>query len=124
MPARAPKHRPHGAQVKRHDPPQRDRQADRALATNSTYWLRLRALVLAQSPLCVICVAEGRTRAASHVDHKDGDSRNNDLANLQGLCRPCHSAKTAREDGGFGNRRARGRDWPAGGTKGEGRGES
>ncbi|MGA6536930.1 HNH endonuclease signature motif containing protein [Stenotrophomonas sp. NPDC101269] len=51
-------------------------------------------------------MAEGRTTAASHVDHRDGDSRNNDLSNLQGLCRPCHSAKTAREDGGFGNRRA------------------
>jgi len=121
MPARAPKYRPHGGPVKQHAPPSRDRQAERALATNSTYWLRLRALVLAQSPLCVVCLAEGRTRAASHVDHVDADTSNNDLTNLQGLCRPCHSAKTAREDGGFGNRRARARDWTVGGTTGEGR---
>ncbi|MGA6183373.1 HNH endonuclease signature motif containing protein [Stenotrophomonas sp. NPDC077421] len=106
MPSRAPRHRPHGGAVKQHAPPERNRQAERALATNSTYWLRLRAVVLSQSPLCVACMAEGRTTAASHVDHRDGDSRNNDLSNLQGLCRPCHSAKTAREDGGFGNRRA------------------
>jgi 5-methylcytosine-specific restriction protein A len=121
MPARAPKHRPHARPVKQYAPPARDRQAERALATNSTYWLRLRALVLAQSPLCVVCLAEGRTRAASHVDHIDADTSNNDLTNLQGLCRPCHSAKTAREDGGFGNRRARARDWTGAGTNGEGR---
>jgi 5-methylcytosine-specific restriction protein A len=120
MPARAPKHRPHSGQVRQHAPPARDRQAERALATNSTYWLRLRAHVLNQSPLCVACLAEGRTRAASHVDHIDADTSNNDLANLQGLCRPCHSAKTAREDGGFGNRRARTRNRTSGGTKGEG----
>ena len=107
MPRRSPRHRPYGGQVPQHEPPVRNRQADREYATNSTYWLRLRAMVLAQSPLCVMCLAEGRTRAASHVDHKDGNSRNNDLENLQGLCRPCHSSKTAREDGGFGNRRAR-----------------
>lgn len=121
MPARAPKHRPYIGLVKQHAPPARDRQAERALATNSTYWLRLRALVLAQSPLCVVCLAEGRTRAASHVDHIDADTSNNDLTNLQGLCRPCHSAKTAREDGGFGNRRVRARDWTVGGTTEEGR---
>jgi len=124
MPARAPKHRPHAGLVKQHAPPARDRQGERALATNSTYWLRLRGLVLAQSPLCVVCLAEGRTRAASHVDHIDADTSNNDLTNLQGLCRPCHSAKTAREDGGFGNRRARARDWTGAGTNGEGRDKS
>jgi len=124
MPTRAPKHRPYAGEVKQHAPPERNRQVERGLATNSTYWLRLRALVLAQCPLCVTCLAEGRTRAASHVDHIDADSRNNDLTNLQGLCRPCHSAKTAREDGGFGNRRAQMRDWTATGTKGRGRVES
>jgi 5-methylcytosine-specific restriction protein A len=28
-----------------------------------------------------------------------------DRSNWQGLCHPCHSAKTATEDGGFGNAR-------------------
>lgn len=105
MPQRPPRHRPHAGAVKQHSPPERSRQAGRQYATNSTYWLLLRERVLAQSPLCVTCAAAGRTCAASHVDHIDGNSSNNDLSNLQGLCRPCHSAKTAREDGGFGNPR-------------------
>ncbi|WP_223484720.1 HNH endonuclease signature motif containing protein [Stenotrophomonas indicatrix] len=107
MPRRAPKHRPYSLGCAAYQPPQRDRQAERALATNSTPWRRLRALVLAACPLCVACSAEGRIRAASHVDHRDGDSRNNELSNLQGLCVRCHSAKTAREDGGFGNKRGK-----------------
>jgi 5-methylcytosine-specific restriction endonuclease McrA len=48
------------------------------------------------------------------VDHKiprelfalglaDGDPDSDE--NLQGMCKPCHSAKTAAEDGGFGNER-------------------
>jgi len=35
----------------------------------------------------------------------DGDAFNNAADNLQPLCRRCHSAKTAREQGGFGNKR-------------------
>ncbi|WP_416058417.1 HNH endonuclease signature motif containing protein [Stenotrophomonas maltophilia] len=105
MPVRPPKHRPHGRAGAAFAPPARNRQADRALPTNSTPWLRLRAKVLAASPLCVSCQALGRIKPATHVDHVDGDSRNNELANLQGLCAQCHNAKTAREDGGFGNRR-------------------
>lgn len=38
--------------------------------------------------LCVAC----NTRTASEVDHIDGDSP--DPSNLQGLCHPCHQAKT------------------------------
>lgn len=42
---------------------------------------------------------------ATVVDHVDGDAMNNDRSNLQPLCASCHAAKTAREDGGFGNPR-------------------
>jgi 5-methylcytosine-specific restriction protein A len=40
---------------------------------------------------------------ANEVDHVDGDSHNNAPSNLQSLCKPCHSAKTVNENGGFGN---------------------
>lgn len=37
----------------------------------------------------------GRVTAATEVDHIDEDSHNNDPSNLQPLCKPCHSSKTA-----------------------------
>lgn len=43
---------------------------------------------------------------ATDVDHSDGlgphGPRGYDESNLQALCHACHSAKTARHDGGFG----------------------
>ncbi|MEC7815831.1 HNH endonuclease signature motif containing protein [Marinobacter alkaliphilus] len=61
------------------------------------------------NPLCAECSRQGRITAATDVDHiipHRGDlklfwSR----SNWQSLCHPCHSRKTAREDGGFGNDR-------------------
>lgn len=45
-------------------------------------------------------------RAATEVDHiipHRGDQQLFwDTNNWQGLCKPCHSRKTAQEDGGFG----------------------
>jgi len=47
------------------------------------------------------------TRPATDVDHIDGlgplGPRGHDHDNLQSLCHPHHSAKTARHDGGFGH---------------------
>ncbi|MFF0867643.1 HNH endonuclease signature motif containing protein [Nonomuraea sp. NPDC003560] len=42
---------------------------------------------------------------SAHVDHIDGDKTNNEEWNLQALCIPCHSRKTVKHDGGFGNER-------------------
>lgn len=75
------------------------------LPTNSAAWRRIRAVVLAREPLCRCCAAQGRVRAATEVDHIDGDDANSADSNLQPLCRSCHSAKTARENGGFGRER-------------------
>lgn len=89
--------------------PERDRQRNRALPTNSTAWRSIRASVLRAEPLCRTCKAQGRLRPASQVDHIDGNALNNEPTNLQPLCAPCHSRKTAESDGGFGNAaRARG----------------
>lgn len=102
MPSAPPKHRPALPRAKRHCPPEANRQARRALATNSAAWRAIRMQVLGSEPLCRTCAAKGVTRGANHVDHIDGDAHNNSPENLQPLCAPCHSRKTAREDGGFG----------------------
>lgn len=64
-------------------------------------WARLRGLVLQAQPWCVECLAAGRPIAdATDVDHKVPHRGSAalfwDRANLQGLCRSCHSRKTQR----------------------------
>lgn len=46
-------------------------------------------------------------RPSACTDHVDGDRTNWETTNLQALCWPCHSRKTARHDGGFGNTKTR-----------------
>lgn len=111
MPTRAPVHRVGRSAAPVHVMPGDDRQARRSLPTNSARWRRIRAQQLATEPLCRCCAHHGcrscapdGIRAASHVDHIDGDDSNSAPANLQSLCARCHSVKTATADGGFGNR--------------------
>lgn len=70
-------------------------------------WRKARAAYLARHPLCAQCARKGRIAAASVVDHivphKGDQALFWDVANWQPLCKPCHDAKTAREDGGFGS---------------------
>lgn len=67
-------------------------------------WRKDRAEWLAKHPFCVVC-----NSIATEVDHKTphkGDMKLFwDKTNWQSMCSSCHSAKTAREDGGFGNKR-------------------
>ena len=47
---------------------------------------------------------------ATEIDHinpvsSEHDEHFYDTNNLQGLCKSCHSKKTARENGGFGNKK-------------------
>lgn len=65
-------------------------------------WRRLRLMVLARDPICMICRREQSTDADHVVARSKGGD--NSLDNLQGLCHRCHSRKTATEDGAFGNR--------------------
>mgnify|MGYP003651026733 CR=1 FL=1 len=64
-------------------------------------WRRLRRMILNRHPLCVHC--DGSV-AATEVDHivPRAAGGNDAPENLQGLCKSCHSRKTATEDGGFG----------------------
>src|SRR3954447_9368270 len=60
---------------------------------------RDRARILAEEPLCRPCLEAGHVIASEEVDHivplcrGGGDDR----ANKQGICKPCHKAKTAAE---------------------------
>lgn len=72
-------------------------------------WKQARQIFLIEHPMCKN-FAECRN-FASHVDHivpveSDKDPAFWDTENWQGLCLKCHSRKTAKEDGGFGNMKA------------------
>lgn len=90
--------------------PSQNRQATRALNTGSKQWRRIRENVLKRD--LYRCQgypkgkhAEGCSGWANEVDHIDGDSGNDakDGSNYQSLSRQCHSAKTCKENRGFGN---------------------
>jgi 5-methylcytosine-specific restriction protein A len=96
----------HAGLAKRYD---KERQSDpirKLFDTVRWHWTRLN--VLARNRICVIC----KSWAAEECDHviparkyiaqHGGDmNRFYDESNLQGLCKPCHSRKTATEDGAF-----------------------
>lgn len=58
-------------------------------------WMRIRAQVLAEEPLCRLGLAQGRVEASEEVDHivalEDGGT--DDRENLQGICGDCHKVK-------------------------------
>jgi 5-methylcytosine-specific restriction protein A len=72
----------------------------------SKAWLAARAAVLKRDGYR--CATPYCRNRATHVDHirpiADGGA-GLDPTNLQSLCASCHSRKTTRADGGFGNRR-------------------
>ena len=80
-----------------------DRQANRRYSTNDPKWRLIRKKQLHRQPLCEECQRSGVLVPANVVDHIDGNAFNNDTTNLQSMCWPCHSRKTAQQDHGFGN---------------------
>lgn len=71
-------------------------------------WQQESKAYLASHPWCAECERQGRRTPATEVDHRIPHKGNRKLfwnqANWQSLCHKCHSIKTVREDGGFGNR--------------------
>lgn len=57
--------------------------------------------------LCVFCLEKGIRKFADTLEHKIAHCGDYELfwneENWQGSCWSCHSRKTAKEDGGFGN---------------------
>ena len=70
-------------------------------------WQQARKAWLMAHPLCVHCQAQGIDELATEVDHIESHCGDRALfwnkGNWQSLCKPCHSRKTALEDGGFGH---------------------
>ena len=66
----------------------------------SNQWKKIRAMHIAEHPLCEECLKHGFLVPARIVDHiheiKDGGSMT-DFDNLQSLCQACHSKKTQEE---------------------------
>lgn len=85
-----------------------DRGSPTARGYNSK-WRKARTTYLRHHPLCAECDCHGRVVPATVVDHVIPHKGNQqlfwDTSNWQSLCKSCHDAKTAREDGGFGNRK-------------------
>lgn len=83
-------------------------------------WEQYRISFLGRNPLCVRCLATGRTTVAKHVDHIiPVDSASDEpfwpASNHQALCASCHGKKTMHEDIGKGRAKTRttDRQWSA-----------
>ncbi len=97
MPYRPKTHRP--LRIKA-----RERRPSPEARGYTSAWRKLRAAFLASHPFCE---SPGCLNAATEVDHKLALRKGgtHDEANLQALCRSCHSRKTVRDDNGFGRGR-------------------
>lgn len=101
MPCRPPKHRPNpdtGKQYDKQRPSSSKRGYNRA-------WRKLRRMFLSLHPFCEFC--KPKLTAATEVDHIQPVSDHPELrlvvTNLRSLCKPCHSRRTAK-DQGFGRK--------------------
>jgi len=63
-------------------------------------WQRIRRIILRRDPICKICGRAPSTEVDHIIPREAGGT--DDPDNLQGACKPCHSRKTAQEDGRWG----------------------
>lgn len=70
-------------------------------------WRKGRLRYIRDNPFCATCRAHGRVTLAQVVDHNpphnNDETKFFDESTWQSLCKTCHDAKTATQDGGFGN---------------------
>lgn len=108
MPMRPSTHKPVQRVTERHG----DAQQAALKRLYGYAWQKASKAFLAENPLCTTCSEAGKLVAAAEVDHIKPHRGNRtmfwDKSNWQPLCKPCHSRKTATEDGGFGHTRGRG----------------
>lgn len=92
---------PRGRRCEQHQVAMDRRRAVEHRFYESPPWRRLRAGILAASPLCVLCGSPARV-----VDHivprRQAPERSLDPTNCRALCWSCHSRATVQSDGGFG----------------------
>lgn len=100
MPQRAPQHHP--SHYRPYKAPPRPRSTWDAYRDE---WREIRKRVLAEEGFCYLCGGLGRDD--DEVDHVIALDRGgtNDRSNLRRAHIACHSRKTVKEDGGFGNER-------------------
>jgi 5-methylcytosine-specific restriction protein A len=106
MPSRIPNFRPPRVPAPRRGDTNRPNAAARGYCSKA--WRAIRRQVLVRDAWkCVSCGRVCGDRGEAHVDHVVPKSAGgtDTLENLQTMCVRCHSAKTAREDGGFGRSR-------------------
>lgn len=105
MPTRPPTHRPNGQTYSNERERKREFQRtrsdkDRQRFYQSEKWRRCRKRFISQHPLCADCEEQGRLTEAEEVHHKidlaDAPELAYEPSNLQGLCKSCHSRRTAR----------------------------
>jgi len=114
MPVRPPVHRAPGWKPPDEQDKARKKAFDeqRGSAAERGYngrWRKARITYLRSNPLCVHCLTEGKTTAASVVDHIVPHKGDQKLFwaknNWQALCTAHHNRKTATEDSGFAGRK-------------------
>lgn len=89
---------------------QRRTDAQRPTARQRGYdsaWRKTRAAFLARNPTCIDCGAPATDADHSPLSRAElvrrGDPNPNAHHHLEPRCHPCHTSKTNRHDGGFGN---------------------
>lgn len=84
-----------------------ERRASAAKRGYGRRWQKARIGFLTKHPLCIMCLAKGRSEPATVVDHikphKGDMTLFWDRSNWQPVCTVCHARLTVQYDGGFGN---------------------